>query len=394
MSAPARALPLRHFAHLDPADEARLFLHPPQPVDPAGDAEVLALSLGATLYLPADRPTLAGDVRRQRAAGVTSVVLCLEDAIADADVETAQANLVHHVRDLAAYSGLPLVFVRVRRAEQVGELVDALGEAAAVLTGFVLPKFSGATGPAFLDAVGAASAQLGRSLRVMPVVESPEMAHAETRVDALVQVRDLLADHRDEVLAVRIGATDLSAAFGLRRRRELTVYDVRVVADAIADVVNVLGRADGTGHVVTGPVWEYFNSPDRVFKPQLRETPFREHEERPLRANLLARDLDGLIREVVLDQANGLNGKTVIHPTHVAAVHALSVVPHEEHADALDVLGTGAGGGVAASSYRNKMNESKPHRAWAHRLVQRAHVFGVARPTTSFVDLLGAGMHR
>ncbi|SDP49193.1 Citrate lyase beta subunit [Klenkia soli] len=388
-------MPLRHFAHLDPADEQRLFLHRPQPVDPDGDPEVLALALGATLYLPADRPALADDVRRRCADGVTSVVLCLEDAVADDDLPAAQANLVHHVRDLAADAAvLPLVFVRVRRPEQVAELVESLGDAAAVLTGFVLPKFTGRSGPAYLQAVQAASARLGRRLRVMPVVESPEMAHAETRVDALVQVRDLLADHRDEVLAVRIGATDLSAAFGLRRRRELTVYDVRVVADAIADVVNVLGRSDGTGHVVTGPVWEYFNSPDRVFKPQLRETPFREHEERPLRANLLARDLDGLIREVVLDQANGLHGKTVIHPTHVAAVHALSVVPHEEHADALDVLGAGAGGGVAASSYRNKMNESKPHRAWARRLVQRAQVFGVARPTTSFVDLLGAGMRR
>jgi hypothetical protein len=38
------------------------------------------------------------------------------------------------------------------------------------------------------------------------------------------------------------------------------------------------------------------------------------------------------------------------------------------------------------------MNESKPHTAWATRILQRAEVFGVARPTTSFVDLLGAGL--
>lgn len=389
-----RPVPLRHFAHLDAEEEQRLFMQPPRPIDPDGDPYVLALALGATLYLPADRPALATDVRRQRAAGVSSVVLCLEDAIADQDQVSAQANLVHHVRELAAAPDLPLVFVRVRRPAQVAELVDAVGEAAHVLTGFVLPKFTHRTGPAFLQAVRTASTGLGRRLWVMPVIESPEVAHVEARIDALTEVRDLLAGHRSEVLAVRIGATDLSAVFGLRRRRELTVYDVRVVADVIADVVNVLGRTDGSGFVVTGPVWEYFNSPDRVFKPQLRETPFREHEERPLRAELLARDLDGLIREVVLDQANGLSGKTVIHPTHVAAVHALSVVAHEEHADALDVLGAGAGGGVSTSPYRNKMNESKPHRAWAQRLVQRAHVFGVARPTTSFVDLLGAGTHR
>jgi citrate lyase beta subunit len=223
------------------------------------------------------------------------------------------------------------------------------------------------------------------------VLESPELAHAESRLASLLAVRDLLAAHREHVLAVRIGATDLSGAFGLRRSRELTVYDIRPVADVIADIVNVFGRADGTGYVVTGPVWEYFPSPERMFKPQLRQSPFIEHEERALRASLIAHDLDGLIREVVLDRANGLSGKTVIHPSHVAAVHALSVVTHEEYQDALDVLGR-TDGGAAASAFRNKMNESKPHAAWATRIVERARVFGVTRPETSFVDLLGAGL--
>jgi hypothetical protein len=157
-------------------------------------------------------------------------------------------------------------------------------------------------------------------------------------------------------------------------------------------VVNVLGRAVG-GFPVTGPVWEHFPASERVFKPLLRETPFAEHRERRLRAELLARDLDGLIREVILDRANGLTGKSVIHPTHVAPVHALSVVSHEEYRDAQDILDTRSGGGVAASSYRNKMNESKPHAAWARRTLLRSRVFGVARPEVSFVDLLAASMH-
>lgn len=51
-----------------------------------------------------------------------------------------------------------------------------------------------------------------------------------------------------------------------------------------------------------------------------------------------------------------------------------------------------AGGGVRASNYRNKMNEAKPHRAWAERTVRRAAVFGVAAEGISFVDLLAAGI--
>jgi hypothetical protein len=167
-----------------------------------------------------------------------------------------------------------------------------------------------------------------------------------------------------------------------------------MIADVISDVVNIFGRADHTGYAVTGPVWEYFPATERMFKPQLRESPFVEHSERRLRGQLIAADLDGLIREVALDRANGLVGKTVIHPTHVAAVHSLSVVTHEEFADATDILGTSAAGGVASSSYRNKMNESKPHTAWARGTALRAHVFGVAREGVSFVDLLGASLHQ
>src|SRR5262249_52561292 len=155
-------------------------------------------------------------------------------------------------------------------------------------------------------------------------------------------VRALVDKYRDFVPAVRIGATDISGAYGLRRSRDLTVWDVRVVADVISAVVNIFGRVEGDGYVVAGPVWEYYPAQERMFKPQLREAPSAAHEELALRTRLIAADLDGLIREVVLDRANGLIGKTVIHPSHVAAVHALSVVTYEEYADACDVLATNA----------------------------------------------------
>ena len=42
----------------------------------------------------------------------------------------------------------------------------------------------------------------------------------------------------------------------------------------------------------------------------------------------------------------------------------------------------------AASAYGNKMNEAKPHRRWAGRVVRRAAVYGVLAPEQSFVNLL------
>lgn len=383
---------MRHFDFLAEHDRARLFLQEPEQFSAADELELLAVALGATLYSPATRPRLAEDIARRARQGVVSVVVCLEDAIADDDLAAAERNAISQLR---SYPELgvdgPLVFVRVRTPDQVAMMVSGLGDRVSVLTGFVLPKFTEETGPAFLEAVVDASQALGRRLLVMPVLEAPEMIFAESRTQALISVRRLLDKYREHVLAVRIGATDLSASYGLRRSRDLTIYDVRVVADVIADVVNVFGRVDGSRYVLTGPVWEYFPGAERMFKPQLRESPFEEHSERALRARLIAGDLDGLIREVALDKANGLTGKTAIHPTHVAAVHALSVVTQEEFADASDILATRGGGGVTPSSYQNKMNESKPHSEWARRTMHRARVFGVAREGVSFVDLLGAG---
>ena len=386
---------MRHFAFLGQEDRDRLFQRAPVPFNVDDEPDRLGVALGATLYCPATRPKLAQDIARRAAQGVVTVVVCLEDSVPDAELRAAEANTVGQLRELARSAApAPMVFVRVRAPGQIPMLADALGEDVGVLTGVVVPKFGEDCGPAYLDEVAAVSDRIGRRLLVMPVLESVEIGFVETRISALLGIRRLLDKYREHVPAVRVGATDLSGAYGLRRGRDFTVWDVRVVADVISAVVNVFGRADGLGYAVAGPVWEYYSAQERMFKPQLRESPFVAHEERALRAKLIAADLDGLIREVVLDRANGLVGKTVIHPTHVAAVHALSVVTSEEYADACDVLATNAGGGAAASSFRNKMNESKPHTAWARRTMLRADAFGVARDDVSFVDLLGAGLHQ
>jgi citrate lyase beta subunit len=206
----------------------------------------------------------------------------------------------------------------------------------------------------------------------------------------------MLDKHRETVLALRVGATDLSAVYGLRRRPDVTLWDVAVVSAAIADIINVFGRApdgeDTGGLVITGPVWEYFSSTPRVLRTQLRTTPFASPDAAEVRNELMAADLDGLIREALLDRVNGLTGKTVIHPSHIHPVHALAVVTAEEYADALDIAqARDAGGGEGRYGARNKLNEAGRQYNWARRVLQLADVFGVARPGISFVDVLSAG---
>ncbi|MGW0463875.1 HpcH/HpaI aldolase/citrate lyase family protein [Streptomyces sp. NPDC003027] len=403
---------MRHFGHIPAASRARLFHQEPAEFTADSPASTLAVALGATLYSPATRPRLADDVRKQAARGVVSMVLCLEDSIADADVRAAEANLVRHFSLLAeaeaeaeAEAGAeaggdggggddrPLLFIRVREPRQITDLVARLGDTVRLLSGFVLPKFTETRGHAFLEALTAAETACGRRLFAMPVLESPELLHLETRADTLAGIATTVDKYRDRVLALRLGVTDFCSAYGLRRSPDMTAYDVQLVAHVIADVVNVLGRSDGTGFTITGPVWEYFRLGERMFKPQLRRSPFLEGRAEDLRTALIEHDLDGLLREIELDRANGLLGKTCIHPTHVVPVHALSVVSHEEFSDAQDILRPErGGGGVMRSAYTNKMNEVKPHRAWAERTLLRAEVFGVAKEDIGFVDLLTAGL--
>ncbi|MER6381109.1 HpcH/HpaI aldolase/citrate lyase family protein [Streptomyces sp. NPDC001118] len=386
---------MRHFGHIAPEVRQRLFHREPGVFTADSPARLLAAALGATLYSPATRPRLADDIVKQAENGVVSMVLCLEDSIDDADVVAGEENLVRHFADLAARPGAepPLLFVRVRAPEQIPDLVRRLGPSVRLLSGFVLPKFTEERGIPFLEALTVAEADSGRRLFAMPVLESPELLYRESRVDTLEGIARAVDKFRDRVLALRLGVTDFCSSYGLRRAPDMTAYDVQVVASVIADVVNMLGRADGTGFTVTGPVWEYFRVSERMFKPQLRQSPFLEVQAVELRERLIEHAMDGLLREISLDQANGLLGKTCIHPSHVLPVHALSVVSHEEYSDAQDILRPErGGGGVLRSAYTNKMNEVKPHRAWAERTLLRAEVFGVAHEDVGFVELLAAGI--
>ena len=386
---------MRHFGHIAPEVRQRLFFQEPCEFDADSPARLLAAALGATLYSPATRPHLADDIVKLAGRGVVSMVLCLEDSIGDEDVPAAEENLVQQFTELAARPGaeLPLLFVRVRVPEQIPDLVRRMGPAVRLLSGFVMPKFTEERGMPFLEALSDAETESGRRLFGMPVLESPELLYRESRVETLEGISRAVDKYRDRVLALRLGVTDFCSSYGLRRASDMTAYDVQIVANVIGDVVNMLGRADGTGFTVTGPVWEYFRVQERMFKPQLRRSPFLEGQAEELREALIEHAMDGLLREIALDQANGLMGKTCIHPTHVLPVHALSVVSHEEFCDAQDILRPErGGGGVLRSAYTNKMNEVKPHRAWAERTMLRAEIFGVAREDVGFVELLAAGI--
>ncbi|MBN2444828.1 MAG: HpcH/HpaI aldolase/citrate lyase family protein [Spirochaetales bacterium] len=59
--------------------------------------------------------------------------------------------------------------------------------------------------------------------------------------------------------------------------------------------------------------------------------------------------IDGLMRDVILDKANGFIGRTIIHPSHTKYVNAMQTVIKEEYEDALQIMETS--GEVKKKSY-------------------------------------------
>lgn len=358
--------------------------------------------------MPATRSEVAEEIKNGKHEGLTTVILDLEDAIGDHQVGQAEQSLAQQLLQLLSYvrtgmmseQQLPLLFVRVRSVEQLERLLNGLGESLSLLTGFVLPKFSSDNGRAYFSLIaefnrnmhtGAGNASDMPVLYGLPILESSKIIYRETRWKELLSIKEILDEYQEYVLNVRIGATDFSSLYGLRRSPDITIYEIAVIRDCIADIINLFGRV-GSNYVISGPVWEYFSHRERVFKPQLRVSPFEDALGKPgrhLRMDFISDAVDGLIREVMMDKENGIIGKTIIHPSHIKPVQAMYAVTHEEYMDALEIVERNDGSlGVFKSTYANKMNEIKPHLNWAHRIINRSKVYGVLHEQQHFVSLL------
>ncbi|TQR34830.1 HpcH/HpaI aldolase/citrate lyase family protein [Brevibacillus brevis] len=389
---------MRHFDYLLENEKEELFSVHPLPINRNTEKEVLAHALGATLYMPAIRTTISHDVMTQKHEGLVSMVICLEDAIGDHEVTEAEQSLIRQVRDISSrlrngliqQDDIPIMFVRVRDVHQMNRLVEELQEDLISLTGFVFPKFTSRNAEEYLEALQSCNRYVPFPVYGMPILESADIIYRESRTAELLSIKKILDKYRHLVLNVRMGATDFSSLFGLRRGPDVSIYEISTIRDCIGDIVNMFTR-QGSEYVVSGPVWEYFGNGERLLKPQLRQSPFEQKlggaSGRRLRQQLLNQWQDGLIKEVLLDKENGLTGKTIIHPSHIKIVHSLAVITREEYEDARAILQSQTNG-VTKSHYANKMNEIKPHTSWAKKIMIKSKVYGVFHEHNNFINLL------
>ncbi|EKN69512.1 citrate lyase subunit beta [Neobacillus bataviensis LMG 21833] len=376
----------------------RFFYRRPQLFNKYTHRELLSYGLGATLYMPATRPNIHQEILSKKHEGLTSLVIDLEDAVGDNEVFKAEELLIKELLKLfselnkgfLSFGDLPLMFIRIRSLEQFKRVTGQLGQATSLLTGVVLPKFSAENGEELLETVR--QVHTGEHpFYAMPILETANVIRKETRMEELMKIKQLLDQYKEHILNVRIGATDFCGLYGIRRSADTTVYEIAVLRDCISDIINVFQRFDSP-YVVSGPVWEYFSTKNRMLKPQLRQTPFRERygdEGLKWRAKLIDENVDGLIREILMDIANGLTGKTIIHPSHIKIVQALNIVSYEEYVDASNIVKAATGEiGVMKSMFANKMNEIKPHYYWAKKILLKSQLYGVLHEEFTNIDLI------
>ncbi len=356
------------------------------------DRDTLQYCLGATLYMPGTKDIKEKVVNHQ--LDVTSLVMCCEDAIKEEDLPKAEQNILDHMDFFAdriaagelTHDDIPLIFVRVRNPEHFEHFAERLtAKQASVLTGFNFPKFSSRNAFQVLQTLVKVNSRLGVVLYGMPILEGPEIAFQELRGQELLLLRNILEPYKGLILNIRVGGTDMSSLFGVRRGINSTVYDIMPVRDALSDVLNFFNRYND--YCVSAAVWEYF----RAYKDDdINDVIKRNFHNALIKGQEIVNPaIDGLMKEVLIDRANGFVGKTIIHPTHARFVNAMFSVVEEEYQDAVQILNTS--GGVVKSEHGDKMNEIGPHRRWAEKIVKRADIYGVIKNEDSVLSLVLGG---
>lgn len=364
------------------------FISQPIDFDKYTDRELLQYCLGATMYTPATRDIYNLIINKKRIE-LTSLVMCFEDAIQEDQVSEAEVNILSffdklenaiidkkiHVEDI------PLLIIRVRSLEQFINFTARIKTSHfKLITAFNFPKILSSNAKEYFDHLVYLNEISNEILYGMPILESPDIVFKETRDTELKKMLDILTFYHKYILNIRIGATDFSSLFGIRRRIQHTIYDIMLVRDTLSDILNYFTRSN-KNFIVSAPVWEYFDNNEE----------FNMHYNEYYISDIISHKpvfntaLDGLIREILMDKENGFIGKTIIHPTHIKYVNALYSVTKEEYEDAMQILQTS--GGVIKSSKNNKMNEINPHKSWAEKTLALAKVYGVVKDQSGYYEL-------
>lgn len=358
---------MRYFNHYDNLK----FYKEPKAFDKHTDQETLKWAIGANMYMPSTKENILEKLINNTYREIGAITFCLEDAIPVSDVQRGEENIIQILRnlydrsvggrDVILMEKLPLIFIRVRNIKQFRKFVQKLGKKElSIITGFNFPKFNSTNGCEYFSILEETALLHDEILYGMPILEDKNIIYQETRISELISIQKILKQFSRYVLNIRVGGTDFSSLFGLRRDVKYTIWDIRTIASCLTDILNIFLRQD-ENYVISGPVWEYFSWDEN------------------------SSEIKGLKKELMFDIQNGMQGKTIIHPSQIDTVNQSYIVDYYSYKDAAEIIRLSKQqGGVFKSAAENRMNEVNPHINWAKKILARADIFGVADQTAKF----------
>lgn len=288
---------------------------------------------GATLYIPALHHNV-DSLRNGSVKNLSSMVICLEDATRDDEVEEAIVSLKNHLEKYDAPTSGPAVYVRPRTPHMAERILAMRG--VENIRGFVIPKATADSLPDWISILR------GDRHAIMPTIET---YHAFDSRE-VYRIRDQTITLGVTVDTVRIGGNDLLSTIGARRSATRTLYD-----GPLASVMTtIIGAYAGTGIMLSSPVMEHYSN------------------------------VSLLKEEIERDIEHGIYNKTAIHPNQVALINDALKPKASDLVEAQAILDDGA---KAVFGFDGSMCEPKTHMAWATMIVARANVFGVHNEITA-----------
>lgn len=303
--------------------------------DPALAKRFSPWFLGAPLYMPAHRRDLMECANGEKLEAIRSMIFCTEDSVSHSDVDS---SLRHLGLCLQGFREVPdrFRFIRARNPEILARLLDL--PHIEKIDGFILPKFNESVFHAYFDQLQ------GTPFKVMPTLESKDVFDFNA-MSALCQ--GLLQEAVfPRILMLRIGGNDLMNLLGLRRPRSMTIYETPL-GHVISQLVTIFKPY---GFSLSAPVFEYLD------------------------------DTATLQKEIRLDLAHGLTGKTAIHPTQVPVIEAAYAVDSDDYEMAVSL---GDSEAPAVFRMHNAMCEVATHQQWAAGIISRQACYGIRKPALS-----------
>lgn len=288
--------------------------------------------LGASLYMPANRPDITEIANGEKLPQVRSMIFCTEDALSHYDLD---ASIRHLELKLQGFKPIRnrFRFIRARNPEILSRLLDL--PHIDRIDGFVLPKLTTGNFCAYFDRLR------GSDFYVMPTLETRDVFD-QTAMKELRQAL-LLDEYTDRILTLRIGGNDLMNILGIRRPRNMTLYQTPL-GNVISQLVTTFKPY---GFSLSAPVFEYLD------------------------------DTSTLKEEIQLDLAHGLTGKTAIHPNQVPAIENAYSVDKKDYEMALSLNASKA---PAVFKMHNAMCEVATHKLWGKGIIDRHLCYGDKQP--------------